>query len=194
MDGSPRLPDFGFRHWPHYRAHADRRIAGTRPSRSPPLRPPCHEHAKLRGDNVEPLGGVFTDHDHGRPAARAGCVLRRQLHLDPWQVSGQFAAVSTALSRTLAAQIQILPLSFGVALGDRYLEVLEIELQLLLGQPLRIPPELQTARLQQQVRQPLIAGRQVVTLGNGGVSLDTRRVAFGRRRISLGHRGQQQRT
>ena len=113
------------------------------------LRPPRHHHAELPRNHVEPLGSVFADHHHGRPAARAGGVLRRQFHLDARQVGGQLAAVGAALGRPLALQFRIAPLGLGVALGDRRFQVLEAELQLLLGQPLRLPSELETLQPQQ---------------------------------------------
>ena len=57
----------------------------------------------------------------------------------------------------------LLRLSLGV--GDRGLDLLEGELQLVLGQLLRAPAELHALQLAQQVLQPLVPRRQGVALG-----------------------------
>ena len=68
------------------------------------------------------------------------------------QVRRQAAAAGPAALRLLLAQVagdRLLRLGGG--LGQRRLDLLEGELQLLLGQPLRLPPELPALQLQQQV-------------------------------------------
>jgi hypothetical protein len=47
------------------------------------LRSPRHDHAELRRDHVEPLGGVLADLHHGRPTARARRIGRSQFHFNP---------------------------------------------------------------------------------------------------------------
>jgi len=62
-------------------------------------------------------------------------------------VSRQCAAAGAALGGSLPAQRRILPLGLGVVLGNRRFDVLQAELQLLVRQPLRLPPELEPPQL-----------------------------------------------
>jgi hypothetical protein len=108
-----------------------------------------HDHPELRGDHVKTFRGVLADHRHARPAARARGVLRRQRHLDPRQVCRQGATAGTPPVGIVAAQP-------GIAFGDRLLQSLEAQLQLVLGETLGAGAELHASELQQQMTQPVI--------------------------------------
>jgi hypothetical protein len=129
------------------------------------LRPAGHDHPELGGDDVEPLGDVFADQRHRRPAARAGGVLRRQRDLDPRQVCRQRTAARAAPDSARLAQRRVALLGLRLFLGDRLLEVLKTELQLLIGQALGLAAELQAPERQQQVSQPLVLRLQGITFG-----------------------------
>jgi hypothetical protein len=107
----------------------------------------------------------FADQRHRRPAARAGGVLRRQRDLDPWQVCRQRPAAGAAFGGTRLAQRRVALLGLRLLLGDRLLEVLKTELQLLIGQALGLAAELQAPERQQQVSQPLVLRLQGITFG-----------------------------
>ena len=58
--------------------------------------PVRHDRPELRRDHVEPLRGVFADHVHGRPAARASLVFGLNRHMDARQMSRKRAAIGAA--------------------------------------------------------------------------------------------------
>jgi hypothetical protein len=105
-----------------------------------------HDHPELRGDHVKTFRGVLADHRHARPAARARGVLRRQRHLDPRQVCRQGATAGTPPVGIVAAQPGIALLRLGIAFGNRLLQSLETQLQLVLGQTLGAGAELRVSR------------------------------------------------
>ena len=146
------------------------------------LRPPRHQYAELRRDDVEPLGTILADHHHGGLTARAGRRLRRQINLDPWQMRGQLAATGPAPSRAFLTQRRIGPLRLCLDLGDRRFRILEAELQLRLRQALGLRAIMQTTQRPQQVLQPLGADRQRVAFRDNRVTLDGEGIAFGHHR------------
>ena len=111
----------------------------------------------------------------------------------------QRAAVGPALGRPRLLQRRIAPLRFGLALGDGLLEVLQAELQLLLGQALGPGAELQAPELEQQVPQPVVLrgqgvafSRNLVALGGGAVAFGPSRQQQHPQRVGrLGQRGQE---
>jgi hypothetical protein len=107
----------------------------------------------------------FADRRHRRPAARAGGVLWRQRDLDPRQMRRQRIATRAAPCRARLAQRRIALLGLRLLLGDRLLEVIETELQLLLWQALGLAAELQAPELQQQMLQPLVLRLQRIAFG-----------------------------
>lgn len=143
------------------------------------LRAPVHQYAELGGDDTEPLGAVGADLDQRAIAAGAGVALGPQHLFDARQMGGQMAAIGPAALRLLLALLRRAPGRLGRALGQRRLDLLEGEQQLLLGQPLRLPPELTAPELEQQVVQRLVARHS--------------RIALLHRGVALGHHGQQQR-
>ena len=159
--------------------------AGARPAGQ--LRPPRHQHAELRGNDIEPLGGVFADHRHHRGTARAGHGRRRHCHLDPGQVRRQRAAARPALGRTRLAQRRVALLDLCLALRDSPFELLQAQLQLIVRQPLRLAAELQAFEPQQQVVQPLVLLHQ-------GVAFRRQRSALGDQCLALGQHRHHQRT
>lgn len=135
------------------------------------LRPLRHDDAEPRGDHVQPLRGVDADLDQRALAAGAGLGLGRQHHLDPRQVRGQSAAAGPAALGLALLQGRGGLARPGRVAGQRRLDLLEREQQLLLRQPLRLRPELPALQLQQQVLQPLILTRQRIALSNQVVDL-----------------------
>jgi hypothetical protein len=140
-----------------------------------------HDDPKLCGDHVKTLRRVLADHCHTRLAARARGVLGRQRHLDPRQVSRQCATTGAPLGRIVLVQFGIPLLRLGVGFGDRLLSRFEAQLQLFLGQLLRLRTELHPRQLQQKMAQPVILCQQ-------GVPLIDRCVPLGFERVTLGHR------
>lgn len=74
-------------------------------------------------------------------------TAQRQFHLEARQVGRQPPSIGPALGSTVTTQCGIATFGLGISLGDRRFQVLEAELQLLVGQPFRLPPELQAPQL-----------------------------------------------
>ena len=106
------------------------------------LRPLGDQHAELRREHVEPFRRVGPDLDHRALTARAGGALGQQHLFDARQMCRQPAAAGPAPGGLLPAQLRRALLGLGLVAGERGLGLLEGELQLLLGQPLRARPEL----------------------------------------------------
>ena len=164
----------------------------TRTAAAGKLWAPRHQHAVLRRDHVEPLGAILADLDQGRFAAGTGGVGRHQHQLDARQMGGQHAA-GTPFFGPFAPQCRIASLGFRLDRGNRRFEIIQGERKLLRGQPLRLPPELHPAQLQQQGVQPLVACRQLVALGHRCIALGNGRIALrdhrqhqGPQRLGLG--------
>jgi hypothetical protein len=83
-------------------------------------------------------------------------------------------------------------LGLGLGVGERGLDLLEGELQLLVGQPLRARPELHALQLAQQVLQSLDPLRQRVPLGDDTVALGCQGIPRNRSSITLAPGGQEQ--
>ena len=94
------------------------------------------------GIDVEPLGDVLADPVQRAAAARAGRARGLDHHLVPRQVLGQRPAIDTALLPARRLQRRVALLRRGLALGQRLLDVLERQLQLIgIGGLLGAPPE-----------------------------------------------------
>ena len=150
------------------------------------------QYAVLRRDYVEPLGAVLADLHHLCLAAGTRRVQRRQHRLDAWQMGRQCPTAGTPFLSPFAPQPRIVPLGFGLDLGDRCLEILQTQRQMLGRQPLRLPSELHPAQLQQQSAQPLIAHRQRVALSNRRITLRRRGIARGNGSIAFRYDRQNQ--
>ena len=124
---------------------------GARACPAGEFRPFGHDHPELRRDHVQPFRGIFPDHRHRRPAARARGVLGFQRHLDPRQVGRQCAPVRAPFGRVVFAQFGILLLRFRLIFGDRLLEGFQARLQLFLRQTFGPGTELHPRQLQQQM-------------------------------------------
>ena len=143
------------------------------------LRTVRHDHPIPRRHHVETFRGVFADHRHHATTAGAGGVLGSQRYLDPRQMRRQRAAARTALRHAPLPQFGIALLRFGRAFGNRLLEVLKPQLQLILRQAFGLAAELPALELQQEVVQSFVPLQQGV--------------AFGGQRVMLGHHRQHQR-
>ena len=106
------------------------------------LGPAGDDHPELRRDDVEPLRDVLADPVQRAATARAGRARRLDHHLVARQVLGQRPAIDTALLPARRLQRRVALLRRGLALGQRLLDVLERELQLIgIGGLLGAPPE-----------------------------------------------------
>jgi len=115
-----------------------------------------------------------------RPAATgAGPVLGLDDYFNPRQMLRERAAAGSALLGTALPQPRVSPFLRGLGRGDRLLEILQRQAELIGIEPLRVPAELQALQLADQLPQP------VVLIGEPGLLR-----AFG---IALGPRRQHQR-
>ena len=107
----------------------------------------------------------------GQVVASGGntCSISRQMH-------GQAAAAGPATLLLLLADGRGPLGRLGGVLGQRRLDLLEGELQLLVGQPLRLSAELPTLQLQQQVAETLVLLDQRIALGGHAVAPGCQRV------------------
>ena len=105
----------------------------------------------------------------------------------------QRATVRPPLGCPRLLQRRIALLRLGLALGDGLLEVLQAELQLLLGQALGPGAELHALELEQQVPQPVVLRGQRVPLGGNSVALSSGGVSFSGHAVPFGPGRQQQR-
>ena len=128
----------------------------------------CRRAAGFRADR---RGGAGADTRGGCAASRGAC--------DRGEACRRGAARrSPAALLLLVAQCRRALGPLGRVLGERRLDLLEGEQQLLLGEPLRLRSELPALQLQQQVLEPLILGRQRVAFGG-----DASKLSAGRGRL-----------
>ena len=142
------------------------------------LRPAGDDHPELRRDDVEPLGDVLADPVQRAATARAGRARGLDHHLVPRQVLGQRAAIDTALLPARRLQRRVALLRRGLALGQRLLEVLERELQLIgIGGLLGAPPEQRPLQLLDDRAQLLVVpgepGRLARSASSSALSVAT---------------------
>jgi hypothetical protein len=91
----------------------------------------CHEHPELCRDHVEPLRGLLADHMHGRPAARAIGIVRRDRHIDARQMGRKRATVGAALVGARPGSRRILLVFVGFICRNDLFDILERQPQLL---------------------------------------------------------------
>jgi len=104
--------------------------------------PAGDDHPELRRDDVEPLGDILADPVQGAATAGTGLFGRLDHDLFARQVLGQRAAIDTPLLAARRFQRRVGLLFLPLALGERLLEVLQRELQLIgMGGLLGAPPE-----------------------------------------------------
>ncbi len=119
------------------------------------LRPPCDDHPELRGDNVQPLADVLADH-----VPLAATVAQRGLGFDHFfdarQMSGQRSAVGLAGRRGPRRCDQWIGLTFGLDLGNRGLDILQRQLELIRIDLLGLAPEQRLFEGRDQGFQPCI--------------------------------------
>ena len=125
---------------------------------------------------------------HRATAARARGVLGRDHHLDARQMRRQRRARLGALPGPRRLERRIVLLVLGLELGDRLLEVLEGELQLVGIELFRaLPaPELGAPQLVQEVTQLVVLLDQAIALGDGAA--DQRAQRFDVVGKGIGHR------
>ena len=137
----------------------------------------------LRGDHIEPLGRLFPDHMHRRPAARAARVFWRDRLVDARQMLRQRAAVGLA---PCARRVRGLLLLGRLAPRNRLLDVFQRQLELV-GRKLRQPlaPGIEALRLAQQLAKPVVQGDQPVAFGYGRIALGDRIQGEGAQRFGV---------
>ncbi len=133
-----------------------------------------HDRPELRRDDVESLGGFLDDHMHGRAAARAGLVLGLDRHMDAWKMGGKRAAIGPALFCAGASAPLVLLVVGRLARGDRLLDILERQGELVRIELLGPTAELHALQLMQEML-------QAIDLRQGLIARRTRRVALGER-------------
>ena len=134
------------------------RVIGARPFAGPAgiLRSSRHDHPELRRDLVEPFRAVLADDVQISAAARAGLGLWLDDGLLARQMRGQVTAIDTPLPRARRCQRRVGLLHTGLPRGNRSLQVLESEIELVLAQALGLAPEVIAAELTQHVQQALV--------------------------------------
>ena len=120
------------------------------------LRSPRHDHPVFGWDLVETLGTILADHMEIVPTA--GARLARWLDDDllARQMGRKMAAIDFACLPARRCQRRVGLLHCGLSRGDRGLQVLEAEIELILAQPLRLPPEVIAPKLAQHVQQTFV--------------------------------------
>ena len=98
--------------------------------------PTHHQHAELRGNDVELLAHVLTDPVQRSLAARARLVLDIHERLDARQMRRQGAAIGAPLARSLRTRGRRLGFGFGRRLRVALLDVFERKQQLIVRQGL----------------------------------------------------------
>ncbi len=133
-----------------------------------------HDHLVLGRDLVEALRGLFPDDMHRAVAARANRALGFDRDMDAGKMRRQRTAVDApllALVRRLVGRVVLLLFLFGVAVGERGLDILERQLHLIAIKPLRPLAKLRTLELLQQMAELIVLLRQPTALRNGDVAL-----------------------
>jgi hypothetical protein len=104
--------------------------------------PAGDDHAELRRDHVEPFGDVLADPVHRAATAGTDLVAGLDHDLFARQMLGQSAPVATTLPGARRLERRIGPFLLRLPLGQRLLDVLEGQLQLIgMGRLLRSSPE-----------------------------------------------------
>ena len=146
------------------------------------------DHPELRRNNVEPLRCLLADHVHGRTAARAVGVVRRDRHVEVRQMRGQRGAAAAPLLGALGGPRRVLLVRGGLAGGNRLLDVLEGQKQLLRIELLRAATELCALQLAQQMPQPIVLRQRLVARRDRRVALGARRREQGLQRLDVGRK------
>ena len=95
------------------------------------LGPAGDDHLELRRDDVEALGDVLADPVHPTATARTALAVGLDHDLFARQMLGQGAAIDTTLPCARRFQRRVHLLRLGLALGQRLLDVLERQLELI---------------------------------------------------------------
>ena len=135
------------------------------------LRPPRDDHAHLGRNLVEPLRRVLADDVQLAAAARAHLALGLDHDLLVRQMIEALVAAGTALPRALGLERRIGLLVLGLGLGERGLEVLERERELIVGDALGLAAEVRAADLGDDGFEPLVARGELVALGSDRIAL-----------------------
>jgi hypothetical protein len=133
-----------------------------------------HEHPVLRRDRIEALRGLLADDMHGRPAARAIGVVGFDHHMNARQMSGKRTAIEPTLLSASTRPDRVSLVVVGLGGGNRLLDILKRQMQLVRIELLRAAAELRALQLAQQMLQAVILRLQVIALCQGGVPLRAR--------------------
>ena len=123
------------------------------------------------GMTFEPLRRLLADHMHRGAATRAIGVFRRDRHVDMRQMPGKRAAAGAALVGARAGARRVLLVVGRRVAGNRLLDVLDRQKQLLGIELLRAPAELRALQLTQQIPQAIHLRQRLIALGDCGVPL-----------------------
>ena len=115
----------------------------------------CDDHAELGRDHVQPLRRLLADHMHGRPAARAVRIFGSNRYIHPRQMTRQRAAIGSTLFGAHLCGYRVLLVVVGFALGNRLLDILKCQEQLVGIELLRAFAEVRTLQLAKQMAQPI---------------------------------------
>ncbi len=144
--------DRALRRWRLHHGSLARPAGVTRPARDP--------HPKLRGHDIELLAARFADHMQRATTAGALAVLDVHHHLVARQVCRQIAEIALRRCRSALLLLRLWCNSVLCRLvrGDRLLQILEPQLQLVIG-------ELLGAAAEPMAHQPMNEQAQLVILG-----------------------------
>ena len=112
---------------------------------------------------------------HGLPATGAVGVFGLDRHIHARQMGGKRTAIDAALFATRSCGHGVLLVVGGLVAGDRLLNILERQKQLLWIELLRPPAELRTLQLAQKMPQPINLRKRTIAFGYRCVTLRTRR-------------------
>ena len=135
----------------------------------------CDDHAELRGDHIQPLRLLFTDHMHGRLATWTVHIFRSDRYVHARQMKRQRPAIGAARLGTHLCCLHVVLVVAGLALGNCLLDILERQKQLVAIKLLRTPAELGAAQLAKQMAQAINLRERAVALCHRGVALRPRR-------------------
>jgi hypothetical protein len=129
------------------------------------FRVPRDDHAHLGRNLVQALGAILADDVQRAATARARLAVGLDHHLLMRQMIEAFAAAGPALARAPGFERRIGLLVLGLGLGERGLELLEGERQLIVGDALGLAAKMRAADLLDDRIQPRVASRKRVALG-----------------------------
>ena len=132
-------------------------------------------HPELCRDHVETLRSLLADQMHGRPAAGAVGVFGLDRDIHARQMGGKRTAIGAALVAVRPCRHRVLLVVVGLVAGNRLLDILERQKQLLGIKLLRTAAELRALQLAQQMPQAINLRPRLVALGERSVTLRTRR-------------------